>query len=80
MANELSTLLAKIATDATAARDFWADPDNAAQQAGVDAEFRRALVSRDANLIGGALQRERISAGRAVANDDVNVTIVVVVA
>lgn len=84
MPTTLLHYLQGISGDANALRQFYHDPAKAAHQAGLSAAETAALVSRNPGKIAGAIKAGANPVGglggHAAASDDVNVTIVVVVA
>ena len=78
---KLSDFMLNLSRDPQALANFQADPQAAAQTAGLSRNAVQALTSRDPALIQQAVLADGLTlpAGRA-ASDDVNVTIVVVVA
>ena len=76
MAGKLLHYLQSISNNAAELKDFYANPAAAAQKAGLSAAESKAVVSRNPGALASAIR----GGGGVAANDDINVTIVVVVA
>ncbi|QLP98084.1 MAG: hypothetical protein HZY79_12895 [Rhodoblastus sp.] len=77
MSGKLMSYLTKISGDAAALKKFQTDPAASAKDAGLSAHETSALLSRNPGAIAAAIKK---GGGLAAAGDDINVTIVVVVA
>ena len=77
MANKLLTYLQGISGNTAELKLFHDDPSKAGAKAGLSNPEIAALVSRNPGVISKAI---KVGGGAANANDDINVTIVVVVA
>jgi hypothetical protein len=76
MATKLLSYLKGISGNAADLKQFWANPALAGHQAGLSQSEISALISKNPGAISGAIK----AGGGLAASDDVNVTIVVVVA
>ena len=77
MASKLQDYLTRISGDAAALKLFHTDPDKAVQGAGLTPEEVAAVRSKNPGAIALALKKAGVGGAAA---DDINVTIVVVVA
>lgn len=76
MSGKLMPYLTKMSGDATALKKFQTDPAASAKDAGLSARETSALLSRNPGAIAAAIKK----GGSVASGDDINVTIVVVVA
>ena len=76
MPGKLLNYLQTISNNAAALKEFYANPVAAAQHAGLSAVETKAVVSKNPAALATAIH----GGGSVAASDDINVTIVVVVA